>query len=696
MKVERRWLEELVFSGDAPRRFTQDSPILPDVWLEYGENASLSDQQDLLLTPYRQVTPAALAGAVLSVVVDGGRGGTRKRDARRGHRRELRNDVPPLHDIASNQSVVAARLSFDEMVQIAAALGSWPTLGRAGGWRALAAELTTKDGRSRIAHELRVLAQRGNNQLKLLAISSDEISPGAESSQSDAAGSPLPTTLLWFVRVVGTLRLALKAAEPRFGGSTTGSAGLKRFKELAWSFDAQVREFARVVSGLPPVGHASVFLISRNRPATPAIERSVVTVKADAARRLFQLGCDKIAWAIVDSGVDATHPAFRRRDANGKLVPVVQNRSAEASRVIATYDFTRIRSLLNPSDGERREALRRLRAAARAAVREDPSVRRELKALAQSLEEEDGGIAAKQLRSMLSSGRMLDWSLLEDLVRIDHDESYLAPRHDHGTHVAGILAADWQAKDYPAGSTMSPLNQDLVGVCPDIRLVDLRVFDTNGASDEFAVMAALQFIRWLNGRSEQPMINGANLSLSIRHDVTNFACGRTPVCEECSRLVNSGVIVVAAAGNAGRAAFTLTSGESSEGYRSISISDPGNTEDVITVGATHRHQPHTYGVSYFSSRGPTGDGRSKPDLVAPGERIESTVPGVGAATKDGTSQAAPHVSGAAALLLARHRELLSEPRRVKEILCASATDLRRERYFQGAGLVDVLRAIQSV
>jgi hypothetical protein len=58
--------------------------------------------------------------------------------------------------------------------------------------------------------------------------------------------------------------------------------------------------------------------------------------------------------------------------------------------------------------------------------------------------------------------------------------------------------------------------------------------------------------------------------------------------------------------------------------------------------------------------------------------------------------AAPMVSGAAAILLARYRELVGNPRRVKEILCNSATDLERERHFQGHGLVDVLRALQSV
>jgi hypothetical protein len=58
--------------------------------------------------------------------------------------------------------------------------------------------------------------------------------------------------------------------------------------------------------------------------------------------------------------------------------------------------------------------------------------------------------------------------------------------------------------------------------------------------------------------------------------------------------------------------------------------------------------------------------------------------------------AAPHVSGAAALLMARHQELIGRPQRIKEILCRTATDLGRERQFQGAGMLDVLRALQSI
>jgi serine protease AprX len=222
------------------------------------------------------------------------------------------------------------------------------------------------------------------------------------------------------------------------------------------------------------------------------------------------------------------------------------------------------------------------------------------------------------------------------------------------------------------------------------------VLDATGQGDEFAVNVALQLIRHLNATNDYMSIHGVNLSLSIPHDVSNYACGRTPVCDECERVVRAGVVVVVAAGNQGYRKISSADGGTTELYSSSSITDPGNADEVITVGATHRYRPHTYGVSYFSSRGPTGDGRLKPDLVAPGEKITAPLPMEGFGVKDGTSMAAPHVSGAAALLMARHNELVGRPARVKQVLCAAATDLGRERYFQGAGMLDVLRALQSV
>ena len=203
-------------------------------------------------------------------------------------------------------------------------------------------------------------------------------------------------------------------------------------------------------------------------------------------------------------------------------------------------------------------------------------------------------------------------------------------------------------------------------------------------------------MRWLNVNSPTPVVHGVNLSLSLDHEVGSFACGRTPVCDECERLIGSGTIVVVAAGNEGRAFVSMASGVT-EGYRQMSITDPGNASGVITVGATHRHQPHTYGVSYFSSRGPTGDGRCKPDLVAPGEKITAPVPGrrPEEPRRDEHGRAARLGRGGARSSPATPSSSAS-PAEIKRVLCATATDLGRERYFQGSGVVDALRAIQSI
>jgi len=249
----------------------------------------------------------------------------------------------------------------------------------------------------------------------------------------------------------------------------------------------------------------------------------------------------------------------------------------------------------------------------------------------------------------------------------------------------------------------------LRGVAPGCRIVSLRVLDDEGRGKTSNIIRALQYLHdEVNGDPRLLRVHGVNLSVGYEFDAEMFACGQSPLCVEVDRLVRSGVVVVVAAGNTGYARLNAIPRQTKVGL-SNTINDPGNAELAITVGSTHGDSPHTYGVSYFSSKGPTGDGRLKPDLVAPGERITSCAAGrarealpklpkgVAAYVDDsGTSLAAPHVSGAIAAFLSIRREFILRPEEVKRIFMDSATPLGRERYFEGRGLVDLMRAIQSV
>lgn len=300
----------------------------------------------------------------------------------------------------------------------------------------------------------------------------------------------------------------------------------------------------------------------------------------------------------------------------------------------------------------------------------------------------------EELRSRIKEGREISWQDLEKAIIVKNPDT---PSNDHGTHVAGILGADWIDDTFNKSTLpLASRPRQMRGVCPDINLLDVRVFREDGLTDEFELLAAVQYLRWLNARAGTMKVHGANLSLSLVHEVRRFACGQTPICEECNEASALGMVIVAAAGNRGFDMENSQDVTAADSYRSVSITDPGNAESVITVGSTHRKRPHEYGVSYFSSRGPTGDGRVKPDVVAPGEKIKGPTPNERAEFKNGTSMAAPHVSGVAAMLMARHRELIGNPVKVKHVICETATDLGRERYFQGHGLVDALRALQSV
>jgi subtilisin family serine protease len=304
----------------------------------------------------------------------------------------------------------------------------------------------------------------------------------------------------------------------------------------------------------------------------------------------------------------------------------------------------------------------------------------------------------------------------------------LIDRFGHGTHVAGIVAGEqvadgpkaqpqkmravtrsvrgYEEGNAPAVETSEVMLSSIRGMAPRCRLVSLKVLDDEGNGEVSNLIAAIAHVQEKNGHGRLNLIHGVNISLGYDFDPEWFACGQSPLCVEINRLVRSGVVVVVAAGNTGYGALAAQQRTTNAGMP-VTINDPGNAELAITVGSTHRDMPHVYGVSYFSSKGPTGDGRMKPDIVAPGEKILSAATGKLLMDRaegkqceyvedSGTSMAAPHVSGVIAAFLSVRREFIGEPERVKEIFLGAATDLKRERSFQGAGLIDLMRAIQSV
>ncbi|RXR07314.1 S8 family serine peptidase [Pseudoxanthomonas composti] len=285
------------------------------------------------------------------------------------------------------------------------------------------------------------------------------------------------------------------------------------------------------------------------------------------------------------------------------------------------------------------------------------------------------------------------------LTRADGDAFARLDRNGHGTHVAGIIAGRCNAP-LPGGERGQRLQY--TAVAPDATLYGFKVLDDAGYGQDAWIIKALQQVSELNERSGQLVIHGLNLSLGGAFDPESYGCGFTPLCNELRRLWRQGVAVVLAAGNEGVAWLMQGDGQAYPANMDLTIGDPANLEEAIAVGSVHKSNPHTYGVSYFSSRGPTVDGRRKPDVVAPGEKIVSAHhgyrvrdPATWMVEMSGTSMAAPHVSGLLAAFLSVRREFVGSPDRMKQLLLEHCTDIGRDRYMQGCGIPNLVKMLAA-
>ncbi|SER31354.1 Serine protease, subtilisin family [Lentzea xinjiangensis] len=222
----------------------------------------------------------------------------------------------------------------------------------------------------------------------------------------------------------------------------------------------------------------------------------------------------------------------------------------------------------------------------------------------------------------------------------------------HGTHV---------------GSTVASRGPVYGGVAPGVQLIDAKVCVEFGCQESWI----LDGMRWAAEQGAQVV----NLSLGGRD---------TPEIDPLEQAVNDltaqyGALFVVAAGNAGLKG---------------SVSSPSTAEAALSVGAVDRDDE----MAPFSSKGPrVGDSGLKPEVTAPGVDIVAAATGTNGEhiAASGTSMAAPHVAGAAALLRQQHPEWT--PAQLKSALATTAKPAAGVSAFdQGAGRIDVAKAIDQV
>ncbi len=233
----------------------------------------------------------------------------------------------------------------------------------------------------------------------------------------------------------------------------------------------------------------------------------------------------------------------------------------------------------------------------------------------------------------------------------------------HGTHVAGII-----------GGTGAASQGKFRGVAHECEFVAAKVLKGNGGGLMSDVIAGLEYCV-----DQKVHIINMSLGGGSAND------GTDALSVACDSAVDLGIVLCVAAGNSGPGAGTVGS--------------PGCARKVITIGATDKQD----GIAAYSSRGPTSDGRVKPDVCFPGSsitaaRAKNTAMGVPQndfyTTASGTSMATPHAAGTCALILQKAPTL--KPVEIKTLLMAHTKNLNLDENAQGKGRVLVAQLLDAV
>jgi serine protease AprX len=269
----------------------------------------------------------------------------------------------------------------------------------------------------------------------------------------------------------------------------------------------------------------------------------------------------------------------------------------------------------------------------------------------------DTGIDASHVD--LNQGQVIGWK--------DFVNGRTSPYDDngHGTHVSSILAGQGDG------------NAAYRGVAPGTALVGVKVMNSSGTSTTSTIISGVQ---WCIDHKATYNIRIINMSFGS----TGPSAGNDALSAIVNSAADRGILPVVSAGNDGPAASTIgTPAAAANALTVCSISDPG---------------VKGFSISPWSSRGPTADGRIKPDVCGPGEGITAARAGSGSGyvTYSGTSMAAPFVAGVAALMLDMNNALT--PAQLKYHMTVSAQDwtVSGSDAEVGAGRLQAYEAIRRI
>lgn len=289
---------------------------------------------------------------------------------------------------------------------------------------------------------------------------------------------------------------------------------------------------------------------------------------------------------------------------------------------------------------------------------------------------EDLGILDYRSSQIVYSGNNVRIGIIDDALNdeLEYISEVIIPRNDsknkiigeekqkiskelitHGSLVAGIIVNQSKYKNQP------------ICIAPGAKILDLSPKSNNGHVRISDLLNVFDELVQNNTILDIILISFNTIAPSDGSDILSLAC---------NKMVERGVVIITPAGNFGPEAETIGS--------------PGAAEKVITVGALTRKNT----IAYYSGRGPTLDGRNKPDFCLPGSKIFVSLNKNNSIKFTGTSAAAAIATGIIALLKEYNKEI--SPEEILDSIRNSCSDIGFDDNSQGCGTSSIVRLFKSL